>query len=116
MDHMDKLGIHSHRDSAVDHIDSYDIFLIMFQRITDDTFSMIKSFFEKPFNFSKIRNSCKNFVIIHSDNDKIVPIKHAHILRENLGAKLVLEHKGHFTGTESRELPVVLEEILRLTG
>ncbi len=77
--------------------------------------SFIKSFFEKEFDFEKIKHNCRKFVVIHSDNDRIVPINHAYALKEKLNAKLILEHKGHFTSMEGvKELPSLLEALLSI--
>jgi uncharacterized protein len=83
----------------------------------------IKSFFETPFNFEKIKSQSKNgFVAINSDNDPYVDLKHAEILKDNLGAEVIIKHNaGHFSGsieneTACLELPDVVESIEKMTG
>ena len=51
-----------------------------------------------------------------SDNDYVVPVHQGDVLRENLDAKLIVQtKKGHFNGIDGvRELPVVLEELLKI--
>lgn len=76
----------------------------------------IDSFFTAPINFEKIKSRCEKFIVIHSDNDPYVPLKHGDIFKEKLGAKLIKMHKmKHFSGDDGiTELPVVLEELLNL--
>lgn len=73
----------------------------------------IESFFRTPIEWGKIRQHCSKFVAINSDNDQYVPLRHADIFKEKLGAKVIIEHgKGHMGGSENlKELPSVLESI-----
>ena len=76
----------------------------------------IDSFFWKPIGWDNIKQHCKRFVVIHSDNDPYVPLKHGHIFEEKLGARLIVK-KGqkHFSGSEGKkELPVALESVLEM--
>ena len=81
----------------------------------------IKSFFEVPIDFEKIKTHCPKFVAIHSDNDPNVPLKHGDIFKEKLGAKLIIKHKmGHFSGEVDKEdsctqLPDVVESLLEIS-
>lgn len=80
----------------------------------------LQNFFETPIDFNKIKQHCNKFVAIHSDNDPFVPLKYGDILKEKLGAKLMVKHKmGHFSGPADdsqsvTSLPEVTQEILRL--
>lgn len=84
----------------------------------------IESFFTHPIDFDVIRaKSANGFVAIHSDNDKYVDLRHAAIFKGELGAKVIIMHNAdHFTGSnvyaekECKELPEVVESILRLSG
>jgi len=50
--------------------------VILVAGFTDNLdFKEIKSFFEAPIDFEKIKNHCSNFVAIHSDNDPYVSLK-----------------------------------------
>ncbi|MFA5872249.1 MAG: alpha/beta hydrolase [Parcubacteria group bacterium] len=82
----------------------------------------IKSFFETPFDFGKIKSMSKNgFIAIHSDNDPYVDLKHADIFKDKLGAEVIIKHDaGHFSGSIENEkacleLPDVVESIEKLT-
>lgn len=67
-------------------------------------------------DLGKVRKKIGQTVAIFSDNDPFVPIDDAKIFKEGLGAKVIIErNKGHFTDEEGiTELPVVLDELLRL--
>ncbi len=58
----------------------------------------LKSLFETPFDFEKIKAKAKNFVFIHSNNDPYCPLEHAKYLAQELGGKLIVK-KGqkHFS-------------------
>jgi len=56
-----------------------------------------KSFFKSTYNWEQIRNNCKNFLVIHSDNDPYVPLEKAQEISTNLNSKLIVVNKaGHF--------------------
>jgi len=56
-----------------------------------------KSFAEKSFDWERIRDSCRKFVIFHSDNDPHVPLEKAEFLKKKLRGELVLiKGGGHF--------------------
>jgi uncharacterized protein len=79
---------------------------------------LFDSFFSKPLDWEKIRSHCDNFVAIHSDNDRYVPLKHGKIFEEKLAAKLIVKNgAGHFSGGEGcTKLPVVLEELILISN
>lgn len=59
-------------------------------------FTETKNFVDKPFNWTKIRESCEKFVIIHSDNDPYVPLSIGKDLAKSLGVEPIIEHAaGH---------------------
>jgi uncharacterized protein len=73
-----------------------------------------ESFFAKPVDYAKIKNSAKKFVAINSDDDPYVPINRGEILHNKLGAELIILHGyGHLNaGNGFFELPIVLEKLL----
>jgi len=81
----------------------------------------IKSFFETPIDFEKIKNHCSNFVAIHSDNDPYVSLKEGDIFEKELGAKLIVKHNmGHFSGAIGKkdsctQLPDVAESLVEIS-
>lgn len=91
---------------------------------TDDLgFKELENFFQTPLDFEKIKTGSKNgFVAIHSDNDQYVDMKYADILKEKMGADVVVKHAmGHFSGPIEKEescteLPDVVQAIERLSA
>ncbi len=82
----------------------------------------IKNFFETPLDFVKIKNRVKNgFVAIFSDNDPHVDLKNADVLKEKLGAEIIIKNNmGHFSGAiegekSCLELPDAVESIEKLS-
>lgn len=78
----------------------------------------IAGFFKTHFKWEKIRKNCGKFVSINSDNDHYVDLRHGKVLKEKLGAKLLVLHKrGHFSSSEGTiELPEALGALLSLAG
>ena len=96
--------------------------VILVAGFTDNLcFKKIKSFFETPIDFQKIKSHCSDFVVIHSDNDPYVSLKEGNIFKEKLGAKLIVKHNmGHFSGEIEKEdsctqLPDVIESLLEIS-
>jgi len=55
-----------------------------------------KTFTVKSFDWDKIKNNCKKFIIINSDNDPYVPLEKGKELARNLNTELItLENAGH---------------------
>jgi predicted alpha/beta hydrolase family esterase len=87
--------------------------------------SVLKSwpiFFETPIDFRGIRERSKNgFIDICSDNDPYVALEYGDILKEKLGAEVVIKHAmGHFSGSIEDEasctkLPDVVRAIKKLS-
>lgn len=84
----------------------------------------LSNFFETEIDYPKIKQRCKNFLAIHSNNDPYVPISHGETFRENLGATLLIkENMGHFSSSNNStanvtvtctDLPEILEYIKSL--
>ncbi len=74
----------------------------------------LKGLFRKPFNWQKVSKNVGKIILVHSDDDPYVLLKHGRILKEKLNAKLMIK-KGHkhfsvSTGGERfRELPFILK-------
>lgn len=90
---------------------------------TDDLgFNELKNFFEAPLDFQKIKSSAEKFIAIASDNDPYVPLDRSQILKEKLGAELIIKHNAkHFSGAADgeaacTELPEVVNAILTLSS
>lgn len=69
------------------------------------------------FDWPRLKNLCHNFVALFSEDDPDVPFAdNKPIFEKELGAKIIVEEeKGHFTADKGvTELPVVLEELLKM--
>mgnify|MGYP003432193603 FL=1 len=60
----------------------------------------LDSFLEEGFNFEKIKQSSPWFVLIHWDNDTLVPLQNAEFLSEKLASELIVIKNGaHLNGS-----------------
>ena len=75
-----------------------------------------EDFFVKKFDFKKIKQAAKKFVLIYSDNDPLVPLSQGKELKSQLGGKLYVVPRGNHLceGEGSFRLPIALEEILKI--
>lgn len=70
-----------------------------------------------PLDLQKVKSHLPKSVAIFSDDDPWVPLDNQDDFRDKLNSRIIIEHKkGHFSGPRDgvKELPVVLEEILKL--
>jgi hypothetical protein len=70
-----------------------------------------------PIDLKKVQQCLSKSVAIFSDDDPWVPLDNQDDFRNQLGSEIIIEHKkGHFSGGRdgTKELPIVLEEILKL--
>lgn len=76
----------------------------------------IANFFEKPFDFEKIKNSATHISVIHGDNDNVVPFSHAEKFATNLECELISVKNGlHLSGGAGWfELPEALTAVLEM--
>lgn len=71
---------------------------------------------EGLFNWEKIRNSCKEFCLIYSDNDPYdCGLRHGEIIKEKVNGRLMIKkEEGHFNleaGKKYKQFPLLLEYI-----
>lgn len=72
------------------------------------------AFYSRKLNYADLKQKCKSFIVIHSEDDPYVPIKAGAQLSQSIGAKLVqYKHAGHF-GSNKKEAPEILKEILEV--
>ena len=78
----------------------------------------IESFTEEPLNYKRVKSNCEEFVVIHSDNDPLVPLEKAKILEKEFNAKLIIMNGAEHIDAPYGEfkLPTALEEILRIAN
>ena len=84
---------------------------------TKEEKQIAKQWIETKIDFEKIKKITENFTAIFSDDDPDVPLKNSKLFSQKLHAKIVMEkNKGHFSDDAGvRELPVALEELLRIS-
>ena len=78
----------------------------------------LNSFFTKPLDYQRVKKATDKIVAIHSDNDPHVPLKNGEILKEKIGAKLVIiPNAGHLnSGDGFGKLPIALEAVLEMAN
>jgi len=82
---------------------------------TDEEKKVSLPWLEAPINFEKVKSMINKSVVVLSSDDKWVPVSDGEIFREKLGSKVIIEDKmGHYIEKETKEIPVVLKEILNL--
>lgn len=76
----------------------------------------VNKFIETTFDFEHIKNTCKNFVVIHGDNDENVPFSDAEFLADKLSCKLIsIPNGGHLNGPDGfYKLPEALGSLLKM--
>ena len=84
---------------------------------TEEEIVIAKPWLETPINFENVKSHTKNTIAVFSDDDEFVPLDNVELFKEKLEAKTFVEHaKGHFSQeTGIKELPVVLEELLKMS-
>ena len=85
-------------------------------KVKKDGYEQVNSFLETSFDFEHIKNVCKNFVVIHGDDDPNVPFSDAEYLSNQLSCNLILIHNGkHLNGSAGiYKLPEALESLLKI--
>lgn len=100
------------------------VFLAGWVHLTNEAYEaegdeeIAKSWLETPIDWNKIKTHSNKFVAIFSDDDPFVPLSDSEIFKNNLDAKIVIEHnKGHFSGSDGiNELSSALNAILEMAG
>jgi len=81
-------------------------------------FDELASFFTAPLDYDKVKNSVNKIVAINSDNDQYVSLRNGEIIRDKLGAELIVVHQGGHLNLDNgyAEMPVALEALLKISG
>ena len=79
-----------------------------------EEYEPIKNFFEPDFDFEQAKRVCKNFTVIHGNNDPIVNFADAEEISKKLSCELIsIPNGGHLNGSSGwRELPPALGVLL----
>lgn len=75
-----------------------------------------KTFTEKRFDWTTIRNNCKKFYVINSDNDPYVPLEKGKELAKNLKTEvMIIKNAGHINAESGfTKFPLLLEKIKQI--
>ena len=79
-------------------------------------FYTMRTFYQHEFNWQQIKANCKEFKIIHSENDPYLKLDQSEILAQKLGVQvLVVPGAGHFNQSAGyTQFELLLEEIKAL--
>lgn len=83
----------------------------------DEDVEIAKPWLKTPLSWDKIKSRSNNFIAIFSDNDPLVPLSDKEIFKDNLEAKIVIEHeRKHFSGGSGiKKLPSALNAVLEVS-
>ncbi|MEW6617604.1 MAG: alpha/beta hydrolase [Patescibacteria group bacterium] len=85
----------------------------------DDTVKDVeKEWLSTPLDLKRVSFHLSKSIAIFSDNDPYVPLENKKDFKEQLNSELIIEREmGHFSGsTGTKELPIVLESLLKITS
>jgi len=84
--------------------------------IKKNGYDEVNTFLDKPFNFEHIKNVCKNFVVIHGDDDPNVLFSEGEFLAGKLSCPIISVHNGkHLNGSACwYKLPEALVSLLKM--
>ena len=85
-------------------------------KIEKDGYEKVNTFLDVAFDFDHIKNTCKNFIIIHGDDDKAVSFSNAEELAKKLSCNLIsIPNGGHLNGESGcYKLPEALDSLLKM--
>lgn len=74
---------------------------------------LVKTFIDRPFNWSTIKENCDNTIIFHGDNDPYVPLSQAETISTKLDAPLhIVKGGGHINAEAGyTKFPEILDII-----
>ena len=83
---------------------------------TEEERKVAEPWLKTKIDLDKVKGRVRNIVAIFSNNDPFVPVSNAALFKDKLGAKTIMENgKGHYIEYETNGIPVLLEEILRIS-
>ncbi len=95
------------------------IFVAGFAEDLGKGYEIIKSFFEKPIGFDKLKNKSKYYTGFYSDNDDRVPEKFGNVFKQKLGTKIIILHNmDHFSNKKRiiSSFPELTDEFLSMSN
>ncbi|MCX6754071.1 MAG: alpha/beta hydrolase [Candidatus Nomurabacteria bacterium] len=87
-------------------------------KIEKEGYEQVNTFLDTTFDFDHIKNVCKNFTVIHGDNDTAVPLSDGVELSKKLVCDfIIIPNGGHLNGSASCfVLPSALESLLKMAN
>lgn len=81
-----------------------------------ERYNPINHFYDKDFDYEKIKSICKNSIVIHGDDDQNVPFSHAEELSSKLSCELIsIPNGGHLNGSSGwYKLPEALDALEKM--
>jgi uncharacterized protein len=82
---------------------------------TKEDWKIANPWLNTPMNLAKVKRT--KITAILSDNDQFVPLENKKLLKQKLGAKIIMKHKsGHFDEEDGfKKLPIALKELIAIT-
>ncbi len=81
----------------------------------DVGYEELKNFVDKDFKWEKIRKTSEKFVVIHSEDDPLIPFKEGQYLAKQLQAEFIVEQGlGHIKGEPYGRYQRILDIILTI--
>ncbi len=76
----------------------------------------LSGFFVTPLAYGKVKSSVDKIIAINSDNDQYVSLRNGEIIRDRLGAELIVVHQGGHLNLDNgyAQMPLALEAILKI--
>jgi predicted alpha/beta hydrolase family esterase len=87
-------------------------------KLEKQTRKIAKPWIDTEIDFTKVQSKFYpgRITAIFSDDDPYVDISNAEMFKQKLGARILIENgKGHYSETEIEVLPIIVEEILRIS-
>ncbi|MBT3230507.1 alpha/beta fold hydrolase [Candidatus Uhrbacteria bacterium] len=80
-----------------------------------DEIEIADSWLQKPMNWRKIKDSANEIVGIFSDNDPWIPLSSSDLLKEKVGADIIIEHEKEHWGDDEdiKESQAILDAIIK---
>jgi hypothetical protein len=84
---------------------------------TDEEKEVAGPWLSTPIDLKKVRTIISRSVALFSDDDPYVPVEDSRLFRDGLDSKIIIErNKGHFVEGEIGKMPVVLDELMRISA
>ena len=89
-----------------------------FKRLNSPYDEVNKTFIDKNFDWNKIKNNCRKFIVIASDNDEYISLDLSKELAKNVNAELIIIHNGGHLNKQAgfEKFPMLLDLISKINN